>query len=143
MKRQDSLDDNDINGFNPVYLPGIAAMEREVVYRSIHTLSIQKLIQVIAEKGNIKRVRVIVIAKCSLFKRDVRLVSIVGIQGDNLNPFRSTESMKVMRQRGLSTCGATCDRDNSATSHTYELSNFSERHLAAPPALINSPSGTG
>jgi hypothetical protein len=118
-------------------------VQGEVVYRSIDTISIQKLIEVIPEEGNIERVRMIVIAKRSLLKRDIHLISIVGIEGNNLNPFSTTESKEVMRQRGLSTCGSTCDRDNSATSHTYELSNFSERHLAAPPALINSPSGTG
>lgn len=143
VERQDPLHDDDINGLYPVNLRGIAAVHREVIYRSIYPISIEKLIEVISEEGNIKRVRMIVIAQLSLLGREFHLVSIVRIEGDNLNPFRTTESMKVMRQRCLPTCGSTCDSDNSATSHTYELSNFSERHLAAPPALINSLSGTG
>lgn len=62
VQRQDPLHDDDINGLYPVNPPGIAAVQREVIYRSVYSISVDKLIEVISEEGDIKRVRMIVIA---------------------------------------------------------------------------------
>jgi hypothetical protein len=109
MEREDPLNDDNVNRFDALHLLVISAMKREVVHRSVHGVPIPKGVEVVTQELCLKGVRMIVISSYPRLQGNVRLVVIVGIEGDDLHPLWPTDSKEIVRKGGLATGGSTSD----------------------------------
>jgi hypothetical protein len=109
MERENSLDYHHIHRVNALHLLGISAMEREVVDRSVYSVSVSERVQVVTKELRLKSGRMIVISGRSFLWGDIRLVVVVGVERNDLNSLRTADSEEIVRQRGLATGGSTSD----------------------------------